>query len=58
MDTNQVILECLKALSAGAGADEKIAVLESMIAGNRHAYENEVEIIKKDAKKPNEKKAK
>lgn len=57
MDTNQVILECLKAMSSGNGADEKIAILEAIIKENRHASESEIEVLK-DAEKPKKKKAK
>lgn len=56
MDTNKVILEVIKAVSTGKGADEKIAVLEAIIAENRHASESEIEIIESPTGKPKKKK--
>lgn len=56
MDTNHVILECLKAISAGKGVDEKIAVLEAIVSENRHACESEIEILESASGKPKKKK--
>ncbi len=56
MDTNRVILECLKAVASGKGADEKIAVLEAVITENRHACESEIEVLESPTGKPKKKK--
>jgi len=56
MDTNHVILECLKAVAAGKGADEKIAILEAIIVENRYASDSEVEILESATGKPKKKK--
>jgi len=55
MDTNHVILECLKAVASGKGADEKIAVLEAIITENRYACESEIEILESVNGKPKKK---
>jgi hypothetical protein len=56
MDTNKVILEVIKSVASGKGADEKIAVLEAIIAENRHASESEIEILESANGKPKKKK--
>lgn len=57
MDTNHVILQCLKAIASGEGAEKKIAVLEAIVAENRHASESEAEILMDVSAKPKKKKA-
>jgi hypothetical protein len=56
MDTNRVILECIKAIHAGKGVDEKIAILDAIIAENRHASEDEAEVLESANGKPKKKK--
>jgi hypothetical protein len=58
MDTNKVILECLKAVVSGEGVDEKLSILEAIINENRHASDSEVDVLLGVAEKPKKKKAK